>query len=158
MRFVLACAAVLVVSGCAGPRSTAISGPTPARWKAEPPPPEVKDPNFILVVSEAVPNVDKDGVSFTKVFVDGRELGKTAVAPRSEARTLKLKLPPGNQPVRLEQWILPGVGEWERAPDSAQPRERFVRIEEGSVARVELRFAEGEAAHSLSVSREAAPR
>jgi hypothetical protein len=89
------------------------------------------------------------------VFVDGKEVGKTAVGRKSEDRTLKLKLPPGNQPVRLEQWVLPGVGEWTRLDDSEQPRERFVRIEDGTIARLELKFSDGEASNTLSVSREA---
>ncbi|OYV99560.1 MAG: hypothetical protein B7X11_05315, partial [Acidobacteria bacterium 37-65-4] len=70
-----------------------------------------------------------DGISFTKVFADGKEVGKTAVGRKSEDRTLKLKLPPGNFLIRLEQWGLPPVGEWTRLDDSLQPRERFVRIE-----------------------------
>jgi hypothetical protein len=121
-------------------------------------PPEIKDTNFILVVAETVPNPDDDGISFTKVFVDGKEAGKTAVGRKSEERTLKLKLPIGNQPLRLEQWVLPAVGEWKRVDDALQPRERFVRIEEGAIARLELRFSDGEASSTLSLSRESAPR
>ncbi len=115
--------------------------------------PEVADPNFILVVSQAVPDPSLDGVSYTKVFVDGREAGRTDVGPKSQERTLKLKLPPGNQPIRLEQWILPPAGEWVRLDDEFQPRERFVRIEDGTVARLELRFAENEGSNTLSLSR-----
>ena len=71
---------------------------------------------------------------------------------------MKLKLPLGNQPVRLEQWILPGVGEWIRLDGALQPRERFVRVEDGAIVRLDLRFADGEAANTLSVSREPSGR
>jgi hypothetical protein len=92
------------------------------------------------------------------VIVDGAEAGRTEVGRKSEERTLKLKLPPGNQPIRLEHWILPAVGDWVRLDDGRQPRERFVRIEDGTIARLELRFAEGESSNTLSLSREPAAR
>lgn len=152
-------AAALALAGCAGGRATA-----PAKTAASVPPrpvrqepPEVTDPNFILTVNETVPNPDDDGISFTKVFVDGAEAGKTSVGRKSEERSLKLKLPAGNRLIRLEEWDLPGVGEWSRLPDAVQPRERFVRIEDGTVARLDLRFSEDEASNTLTLSREAAP-
>ena len=155
MRRASALAALIVLSACAAPRPA--SGPVePARRAAPPEPAEVKDPNFILVVTESVPNPDDDGISFTKVFVDGQEAGKTVVGRKAEARTLKLKLAAGNQPIRLEQWVLPGVGEWTRLADALQPRERFVRVEDGTIVRLELRFAEGESSNTLTLSREAA--
>lgn len=153
MRRFFPLVAVLLAAACVGPRGPVVSvAPAPPVRHG---PPEVKDPNLILVVSESVPNPDDDGVSFTKVFVDGKEAGQTAVGRKSEERTLRLKLPLGNEPVRLEHWVLPGVGEWTRLDDSLQPRERFVRIEAGSVARLELRFSDGEGANTLTVTREA---
>lgn len=150
MRRALALAALLLPAACAAPRRAAAPAPSAPR---APEPAEVKDPNFILVVDESVPNPDDDGVSFTKVFVDGKEAGKTAVGRKSEERTLKLKLPPGNAPVRLEHWVLPGVGEWTRVDDALQPRERFVRVEDGSIVRLELRFSNDEASNTLTVLR-----
>ena len=156
-------AALILLAACGAPRKSAAPAvspgppaplPVPPARRAPQEPLEVKDPNFILIVSESVPNPDDDGISFTKVFADGKEIGKTAVARKSEQRTLKLKLPVGNQPVRLEQWVLPSVGEWVRVDDPLQPRERFVRIEDGSVARLELRFADGEASNTLTLSRQ----
>jgi hypothetical protein len=154
-------AALILLGACAAPppRKSVAPGPppvapVPAAVSAPAQPAEVKDPNFILVVSETVPNPDEDGISFTKVFVDGQEVGRTAVGRKSEERTLKLKLPVGNQPLHLEQWVLPGVGEWTRVDDALQPRERFVRIEDGSIARLELRFTDGEASNQLILSRE----
>lgn len=142
---------VLFLAACAAPQS---KPSVPAAQE----PPEVKDPNFVLVVTESVPNPDDDGVSFTKVFMDGREAGKTGVGRKSEEHTLKLKLPVGNQPMRLEHWTLPPVGEWTRLDDALQPRERFVRIEPDSIARLQLRFSEGESSNTLTLSRENAPR
>lgn len=153
-------AALLLLGACAAPSKNAgtVSRPVPPSRRAPQEPPEVKDPNFILVLTESVPNPDDDGVSFTKVFVDGKEAGKTAVGRKSEQRTLKLKLPAGNQPLRLEHWILPAVGEWTRLDDAQQPRERFVRIEDGTIARLELRYSEGEASNTLTLSRQPAGR
>ena len=157
-------AALLLAAACGAPRKTAAVRPAlpavppvPPERRAPAEPAEVKDPNFILVVDESVPNPDDDGVSYTKIFVDGKEAGKTAVGRKSEERELKLKLPPGNVLVRLEQWVLPSVGDWTRLDDSQQPRERFVRIEPGTVARLELRFTDGEAYNTLTLSRQAAP-
>ena len=157
-------AALLLLGACAAPRKNVRPAgppaplPVPPALRAPQEPTEVKDPNFALVVSESVPNPGDDGISFTKVFADGKEVGRTAVGRKSEERTLKLKLPAGNQAVRLEQWVLPGVGEWARVDDALQPRERFVRVEDGTIARLELRFAEGEAANTLTLSRAPAGR
>ena len=142
----------------------ACAGPKPATFPERPPLPppvvvvaEVKDPNFELVVSESVPNADDEGVSFTKVFVDGKESGKTAVGPRSQEKHVKLKLETGNQPVRLEHWFLPPVGEWTRLGDDQQPRERFVRVDAATIAKLTLRFGP-DGAPSLSLTREPAPK
>lgn len=155
---VLILGALAACVGPSGPRPASTTATVPARPATPTPPPEVKDPNFILVVSETVPNPDDDGISYTKVFVDGKEAGHTAVGRKAEERTLKLKLPVGNQPVRLEHWVLPGVGEWTRLDDSLQPRERFVRVEDGTIARVTLRFSDGEASNTVTLAREPAPR
>ena len=143
MRRAFAFAALILLSACGARRASPGPVAAPPASGARREPPEVKDPNFILTVTESVPNPDDDGVSFTKVFVDGKEAGKTAVGRKSEDRILKLKLPAGNAPVRLEQWVLPGVGEWVRLDDSLQPRERFVRVEDGKIVRLELRFTDG---------------
>ena len=146
--------AVLIAAACAGPRR--------AEFPATPPPPppvavvEMKDPNFEAVIVEAVPNADDEGVSFTKIFIDGKEAGKTSVGPRSQEKRVRLKVPAGNQPVRLEHWFLPPIGEWTRLPEALQPRERFVRVEDGTIARLTLRYGP-DGAPSLAISREAAP-
>ena len=147
--------ALLIGAACAGPKQAKFPEPLP------PPPPvaviEVKDANFEAVIVEAVPNADDEGVSFTKIFVDGKETGKTAVGPRSREKHVRLKLPAGNQPVRLEHWFLPPIGEWTRLPDALQPRERFVRVEDGAITRLTLRYAPN-GAPSLALSREPAPK
>lgn len=148
--------ALLIAAACAGPKKAEFPTPLP------PPPPvtvaEVKDPNFEAVVVEAVPNADEEGVSFTMIFVDGKMAGKTEVGPRSQEKHVRLKLPAGNQPIRLEHWFLPPVGEWTLLPERLQPRERFVRIEDGTIARLTLRY-DPAGRPSLALSREpAAPR
>jgi hypothetical protein len=155
--------ALLLAAACAAPRAAGpaakAAAPVPAR-PSKPlfvETPEVKDPNFVLVVTEAVPDPSDDGISYTKVFVDDREVGRTEVGRKSEEHVLKLKLPLGNQPIRLEQWVLPGIGDWTRLGDEFQPRERFVRVEDGTVVRVELHFSEGEGSNTLALTREPAP-
>jgi hypothetical protein len=151
----LAFFAALIAAACSGPRRAEVPQPLP------PPPPiavlEVEDPNFEAIVVEAVPNAGDEGVSFTKIFVDGKEAGKTSVGPRSQEKRVRLKLPVGNQPVRLEHWFLPPVGEWTLLPEALQPRERFVRIEVGTIARLSLRY-DPTGRPSLALSREPAPR
>lgn len=146
-------ALLLIAAACGGPKKAEFPTPLP------PPPPvtaaEIKDPNFEVVVVEAVPNADEEGVSFTMIFVDGKEAGKTEVGPRSQEKRVRLKLPFGNLPVRLEHWFLPPVGEWTLLQEDLQPRERFVRIEEGTIARLTLRY-DPAGRPSLSLSREPA--
>ena len=155
-------AILILLVACAAPRKNLRPPgppaplPVPVARRAPREPADVKDPNFILSVSENTPNPADDGISFTKVFVDGKEVGRTAVGRKSEQRALKLKLPGGNQPVRLEQWVLPNVGEWTRVDDPLQPRERFVRVEDGTVVRLDLRFSDGEASNTLTLSRDIA--
>lgn len=153
MRLLPVLAAFLYACGGAPKRA---EFPTPL----PPPPPvvvvEVENPDFELVVVESVPNADEEGVSYTKVFVDGKEAGKTPVGPRSQEKRVRLKLPSGNQPVRLEHWFLPPVGEWTMLDAARQPRERFVRVEDGTIARLTLRYGP-DGAPSLQLAREAAP-
>ncbi len=139
-------ALLAALGACATPRQDVAASPAAA------------NPNFILVVSESVPNPGDDGLSFTKVFVDGKEVGRTGVGRKSEDRTLQLKLPAGNEPVRLEHWILTGVGAWARLDDALQPRERFVRIGDGAIVRLDVRFSGGGATNSLTLSREPAEK
>ncbi len=133
--------ALLISAACSGPRRAEFPQPFPPPSRVAVI--EVKDPNFEVIVIEAVPNADDEGVSFTKIYVDGKELGKTVVGPRSQEKRTRLKLPAGNQPVRLEHWFLPPIGEWTLMPEALQPRERFVRIEEGTIARLTLRYGPG---------------
>lgn len=148
----LALLGLSLAAACGGPRRAEFPVPLP------PPPPvavvEVENPNFELIATEAVPNAEDEGVSFTKIFVDGKEAGKTSVGPRSQEKHARLKLAVGNQLVRLEHWLLPPVGEWTILPEPQQPRERFVRIRDGEISRLTLRFAPDGAA-TLTVTHEA---
>jgi hypothetical protein len=155
MRRAVPLLAVLLLASCGGARKPATSSLPP-----QPPPPpvvEVPNPNFELVVTEVIPNADDEGVSYTAVYVDGAEAGKTAVGPRSQEKILRLRLPAGNRPVRLEHWLLPPIGEWTRLPDRRQPRERFVRIEDDGLVRLSLRYPVY-GAPALQIAREAAPK
>jgi len=155
MRAAALVLAAVLLAACGGSRPSAASNLPPQ--PPSPPIVEAPNPNFELVVVEAVPNADDEGVSYTAVFVDGAEAGKTAVGARSQEKILRLRLPAGNQPVRLEHWLLPPVGEWTRLPDLRQPRERFVRVEDGSLVRLTLRYPVS-GPPTLLIAREAAPK
>ena len=73
-RYLLAFALLLAACASPAPKASVAVAPQRGDLPSVQEPPEVKDPNFILVVSESVPNPDDDGVAFTKVFVDGREM------------------------------------------------------------------------------------
>lgn len=147
--------ALLLAAGCGGPGARPSAGPAePAGAPVPAPPPEVADPNFELIVSEIVPGPEQDGLSYTAVYVDGQEAGKTAGSRRSEEKRLRLKLPAGNQPVRLEHWVQDASGAWTKLEDSRQPRERFVRVDPATIARLTLRFSAGAGSHTLTLSRD----
>ncbi|MDE2491778.1 MAG: hypothetical protein KGM24_13110 [Elusimicrobia bacterium] len=153
-------AVLALAAACAAPRTSVVSvapvAPAPAP-PPPPPPPAVVNPNFILTVSELVPTPEDDGVSYTQVFVDGVDAGHTPIGPKSQTRTLPLKLPAGNRLIRLEQWNLPPVGEWTPIPAADQPRRRFVRVEDGKIALVDLRFSLDEDSYTLGIAHEDAP-
>ena len=154
MRRAARAALIALLAACARPRPEPVSNVPP---QPPPPPPIVEEAaNFELVSVDAVPNAEDEGVAYTRVLVDGAEAGKTPVGPRSQPKTVRLRLSPGNRPVRLEQWVLPPVGEWTPLPADRQPRERFVRVEDGTIARVTLRYGV-DGRPTLSVTRAPAP-
>jgi hypothetical protein len=149
MRRALAALALALLAACGGPGASERLDRPPLP-PAPPPPPVVEKANFELVVAEVVPTAEDEGVSQTALFVEGAPAGRTEAGPRSAERRLRLRLPPGNHLIRLEHWELPPVGEWTRLPDSRQPRERFVRVEDGALSRLTLRYdAEGRPALSF---------
>ena len=128
-----------LLAGCAGA--------PPAPIVLPPPPPPPLAANLEVTVEEAVGSSEADGYAYARVFVGGRELGQTEAGPRSAPKRWSGRLEPGNHPLRLEYWTLPGVGEWERLPADWQPRERFVRVEAGKRTRMRLRFTDGGRRH-----------
>lgn len=118
---------LLLAGACAGPKPAA-----PAAVKA--------DSNFTLTVYEVVENPEDESDAYAKVFVDGLEAGQTPSGPKSSEKKWDGVLPTGNRLMRFEYWTLPKAGEWTRAPDELQPREKFFRIEEGLKTQVILKF------------------
>lgn len=133
-------ALAMSVAACSSPRAG--GAPASGATTAEPRPTGVSpaEANFQLVVEETVVDPAEEGASYTVVFVDGVETGRTAPGPRGAPKRLLLKLAPGNRPLRLEHRLLPPVGEWAPAPPERQPRERFMRVEDGFVTRAFLRY------------------
>ncbi|MBI4424526.1 MAG: hypothetical protein HY554_12400 [Elusimicrobia bacterium] len=103
---------------------------------------------------EVIQRADQDGLSYAKVFVDGVALGQTSTGARSQEKSWAGRVEPGNHPVRLELWVLPGLGAWERLADAEQPRERFVRVEAASRTRVQVLRRAGEGGYDFSVARD----
>jgi hypothetical protein len=129
--------AALLLAGCAAPRSGGSGVPDAPKAPGGVAPAEA---NFQLLVDEVVLDPAQEGASYTVVWVDGAEKGRTAAGPRAGQKRLLLKLEPGNRPLRLEHSLQPPGGEFAPLPPERQPRERFVRVEEGFVTRVFLRF------------------
>jgi hypothetical protein len=129
--------ALLLLAGCGAPRPKA--PPEPELPKAVGGVP-VSDADFQLLVDETVLDPAQEGLSYTLVYVDGVETGRTAQGPRGAQKRLLLKLAPGNRLLHLEQYFCPPGGEFAPVSPDRQPRERFVRVEDGFVTRAFLRF------------------
>lgn len=124
--------AALLAAACAAPGARA-PGQAPSI-------PSTAGPmNLEVRVTEVIERADLDGLAYAKVFVGGEERGQTNIAPRSQLKRWEGRVDPRNLPLRLELWVLPGTGDWQRLADDAQPRERFVRVEAGARSVVELR-------------------
>lgn len=154
MRRVILPLALASFAACGGPGRVPETLDRPATPEPAPEPVAEEGLNFELVVGEVVASAEDEGVTYTALFVEGAPAGRTEVGARSAERRLRLRLPPGNHLMRLEHWELPPVGEWTRLPDSRQPRERFVRVEDGALSRLTLRY-DAEGRPSLSFEREA---
>lgn len=146
-------AAAALLSACAAKPLIGGPAPQPAAVPFVVPP----QANVELVVTEAVAGPEQDTASFTKVFVDGKPIGQTAVAPRSQERRWSDLIPAGNHLFRFEQWYLPQVGEWGALDAQWQPPERFIRVADGSRTSITLRFSEGGRHFDFAVTRRPLP-
>lgn len=115
--------------------------------------PKIPD-NFEVMTYEVVDNPEGEGVSHLKIFVDGAEAGQTAAGPKSSEKIWQGRLAPGNRLIRLEYWVLPGFGDWERLGADFQPRERFMRVEEGFKTKVAVKFSEKGRKNQIQLTRE----
>lgn len=132
-------ASFAVLSFCLAGCAASTPAPSPAGAGAVAAPTPVPGANLEVRVSEVVERADLDALSYAKVYVDGELKGQTNIAPRSQDKSWQGVVPPGNHPVRAEMWDLPGTGDWQKPPDDAQPRERFVRVEAGGRAILAIR-------------------
>ncbi|MFA6319011.1 MAG: hypothetical protein WC943_16495 [Elusimicrobiota bacterium] len=121
------------------------------------PPQAVVAANFEVTAVEVVESAEADAVGFVKVYVDNELAGQTQAGPRSSERKWQGSLAPGNRLLRFEAWTAGPLGEPEPMPEEFQPRERFVRVEEGSLTKVLLRFTDGGRKSVLQVGREPLP-
>lgn len=135
-------AAAAVIWGCKGSRPA-----PPAQLPLAP------DANFEVVIHEAVERPDEEGTAYAQVFIDGTLLGQTPAGPKSTEKSWRGPVAPGNRLLRLEYWVLPGLGSWERLPDDHQPRERFVRVEDGHRIKVSVRFFDKARRNTIQVLR-----
>ena len=112
------------------------------------------DANFELVISEAVSSAEEDADSYAKVYLDGFLVAQTSVGLKSQGKVWGERLAVGNHLFRLELWNTPRSGEGVPLDAQWQPQERFIRIEEGTRAKVALKFFDGGHNYSYQISRE----
>ncbi|MBI4679502.1 MAG: hypothetical protein HY748_18165 [Elusimicrobia bacterium] len=130
-----------------------------ARQKVVSPPPApapqaAVDANFELVAVEVVESPEEDAVALVKVYVDGELAGQTQAGPKSSERRWQGALKAGNRLMRFENWSVGPSGEPELMAEDFQPRERFVRVEDGARTKVSLKFFDKGRQNTLQVSRE----
>lgn len=151
-RLLCLVAALTAFGGCKTAQVNPLIGP--------PPRPEAKafvippDANFVLSAAEAVATAEEDQSAFVKIFIDGKEAGQTAIAPKSKEKKWGQVLPAGNHLFRFEEWVLPLPGEWTPLREGWQPPERFIRIESGLETYVALKFYDGGRQHTLEIVRQ----
>jgi len=127
-----------------------------ARRPAGPPPLPPVPPSADLVVFayEVVQSEDEDGISSSRIYVDGNFAGRTESGRKSEEKRWFGWFPPGNHLIRLERWLLPRVGPWVQADGAEQPAERFFRINPGERLIIRLKYYDGGRRYAYEVSRE----
>ncbi|MEK9144244.1 MAG: hypothetical protein AAB339_01390, partial [Elusimicrobiota bacterium] len=119
-----------------------------------PPLPVPEDADFVLAVVDSISSSEEDILSQTKAFMDGKPIGETHIGPKSAEKRWGMRLEPGNHLFRFEQWVFTPPAAWGPLDPAWQPRERFIRIEEGSRAVLTLRFSEGGRRHIVQFARE----
>ncbi len=149
MKRCIGAALALWAAGCAS-RTQVVAPP-------EAPPPAVANPNIEVLVLEVVETREEDTLAYVKVFADGAPAGQTTAGPRSSERRWLGRLPAGNRLLRFEVWEVGPAGDAQALAEPWQPRERFVRVEEGSLTRVQLKFWDKGRRNSLDISRQPAP-
>lgn len=134
----------------APPRTTSQPGPKPP----DPPRADPDAPNLRVEVYEIVESPEKEAFSATRVLIAGREAGVTPADRKSRRKVWVGRVPRGNHPMRFERWIFDRVGDWTKAADAWQPRERFIRVREGHRTRVMIRYYYGGKKYVYRISRE----
>ena len=136
---------LLLAGGCAPTRQRSAAVPT-----AAPP-----DPNASVAVYEVVEKPEDEAAAFLKVYVDGELAGQTATGPKSQEKSWNGRLAPGNRLFKLEYWTLAGLSDWKRLEDDFQPRERFIRLEEGAKTKILIKFFDQGRKNAVTTAREA---
>lgn len=110
------------------------------------------NPNFDLTVREVVATPEEDTEVYAEVFVDGKPAGQTESGRRSQEKRWAAELEEGNRLMRFEVWDSSVTAL--RWPEDRQPRERFIRVEQGKKTKVELRFFDQGRQYELGISQE----
>jgi hypothetical protein len=120
--------------------------------------PKPTDPsNFDLLSFDVVESPESDALSMIRIFSGNRLLGQTDTGPLSKPRRWQGRLPAGNLPLRFERWTLPGTGDWVRADEDFQPRERFYRVADDKPTKVQLKFFDSGRRYALEVVKDESP-
>lgn len=138
--------------------------------------------NFMVVTYEVVARADDDTQAKTAIYADGQPIGETETAPKSKRKNWEGTLSPGNHLIRCERWlsvpstpvsistdtvslssgaapsppmVLASTGTFQWTKDnSAQPWERFVRIEDGRHTKLEIKYFNDGREFTYEISKE----
>lgn len=144
MRTGLAFCLLLLLAGCAPSREE----------RKTPPPPAAPDANLTVTAYEVVEKPEDEGTAYLKVYVDGAAAGQTATGPRSQEKKWEGAVPAGNHPVRFEYWVMTSTSDFSRLADDHQPRERFLRVEDGMRTKVEVKFYDQARKNAVTTAKE----
>lgn len=129
---------LLALVGCRGP-TVKIQAPGP--------------PSIIVEVYEVVTSREKEAITCTWIYAGGRLAGKTTAALKSVKKRWEGRLEAGNHPLRFQRWRLVDDHTWMPDRGERQPRERFVRVQEGLQTLVRIKYYDGGRKHDIQIER-----
>lgn len=141
---------LLAVAACAHDPAAFPSTPAP-----EPPgEPAAAQANLEVRLLESVPSPEKEGISSLWIYVSGEKAGATEAGLMSVEKTWRGFLAPGNYPMRFVRWRMSSDDTWARDPEEDGLAQRFIRIEEGMLTTLRIRYHDPKERPELRIQRE----